>query len=157
FAFPVPLTNSILSSGGTIYYVNPDLKTPYTQSWTLRVQRELARGTVLEVRYVGNKSTHMWHRQNRNETNIIANGFLTEFNHAKANLDINRANGKGATFANNGLPGQFALPIFDAAFGANGTQPALAASSGFASAGFITNLDQGLPVRWRSRWPSPAA
>jgi hypothetical protein len=143
FTFPTSLTTSILSSGGTIYYANPDLKSPYTQSWNLRVQRELARNTVLEVRYVGNKSTHMWHYQNRNETNILENGFLNEFVHAKANLDINRNNGKGATFANSGLAGQFALPIFDAAFGANGTQPALAASSGYTSGGFITNLDQG--------------
>ncbi|MBO0727002.1 MAG: hypothetical protein J2P52_15465, partial [Blastocatellia bacterium] len=30
---------------------------------------------------------------------------------------INQANGKGATFINNGLPGQFALPIFQTAFG----------------------------------------
>src|SRR5205814_161252 len=91
----------------------------------------------------GNSSIHMWHFQNLNEVNIFENGFLPQFKQAQANLTINQANGKGATFVNNGLAGQSPLPIFDTAFGANGTQAALPASSGYASSGFITNLQQG--------------
>jgi hypothetical protein len=35
---------------------------PYVQSWTLSVERELARNTTLEVNYVGTKGTHLLNR-----------------------------------------------------------------------------------------------
>jgi len=141
FSFPVAQSSFSSPQGGSI--VNPDLVSPYTQNWTLSIQRQLTKNTVLEVRYVGNKATHMWHFQNLQETNIFENGFLNEFIQAKKNLDINVANGRGQTFANNSLAGQAALPIFQAAFGALGNQAAVAAGSGFGSAAFITNLTQG--------------
>src|SRR5204863_2543241 len=52
--------------------------------------------------------------------------------------------GKGQTFANNSLAGQAALPIFQAAFGALGNQPALTAAQGFGNSAFILNLNQGV-------------
>ncbi len=124
-------------------YINPNLRSPYTTNWTLGFQRQLARNLVLEARYVGNKSTHIWHYQNMQETNIFENGFLDQFNQAKRNLDINIANGRGNTFVNNNLPGQGALPIFEAAFGALGNQAAVTNAQGFGSAAFIQNLNQG--------------
>jgi hypothetical protein len=63
---------------------------------------------------------------------------------AKKNLDINIANGRGTTFINNNLVGQAALPIFQAAFGALGNQPALTNAQGFGNATFILNLNQGV-------------
>src|SRR5581483_1275104 len=66
-----------------------------------------------------------------------------EFQNAQNNLNINLANGKGSTFQNLGLPGQTALPIFDAAFGPRGTVPAIAAASGYASPSFVANLQTG--------------
>jgi hypothetical protein len=110
------------------------------QNWTVAVQRQLPGNTILEVRYAGNKSTHMWHYQNVSETNIYENGFLKEFQNAQNNLAI--ANGLTLaqltalpaprltvnSFANTGLPGQVPLPIFQQAFGANGSNPALSAS-----------------------------
>jgi hypothetical protein len=86
----------------------------------------------------------MWHYQNLNEVNIFENGFLPQFIQAQQNLSINAANGKGNTFVNNGLAGQAPLPIFDAAFGASGSNAALASSSGYGSSSFITDLQQGL-------------
>ncbi len=124
-------------------YINPDLVSPYVQNWSLGIQRQLTKDITLEVRYVGNKSTHMWHRQNIQETNIFENDFLNEFIQAKRNLDINIANGRGQTFINNNLSGQAALPIFQAAFGALGNQTALSAGQGFGNATFIQNLNQG--------------
>src|ERR1041384_5414313 len=59
FTFPVSLTSTITQSAGTINYVNPELKSPYSQNWNFRVQRALTSGTMIEVRYVGNKSTHV--------------------------------------------------------------------------------------------------
>jgi len=141
FGFPIPQNSFSATVAGN--YINPNLVSPYVQNWSLGIQRQLTKDITLEVRYVGNKSTHLWHRQNIQETNIFENGFLNEFNQAKKNLDINIANGRGQTFINNNLPGQAALPIFQAAFGALGNQSALSAGQGFGNATFIQNLNQG--------------
>src|SRR5262249_54767556 len=109
---------SALSFGNNSFFgMNPNIRQPYVEQWNLGVQREIGNGTVIEARYVGNMSMHSWMSNNLNEVNIFENGFFTEFTHAQANLSINQANGKGATFINSGLPGQFALPIFQTAFG----------------------------------------
>ncbi|HLK64661.1 MAG TPA: carboxypeptidase-like regulatory domain-containing protein [Bryobacteraceae bacterium] len=144
FSFPLPESYFTFSGGNTLYYINPNQVSPYVQNWNVGVQRELPSHVVLEVRYIGNKSTHMWHYQNVNEVNIFENGFLPQFNQAYKNLTINQANGKGNTFVNNGLAGQGAIPIFETAFGANGSQAALSASQGFGNSTFITDLNQGL-------------
>ncbi|HEX3876013.1 MAG TPA: TonB-dependent receptor [Bryobacteraceae bacterium] len=144
FGFPFPESQFALAGGQSLGYVNPDLVSPYVTNWNFGVQRELGSGFVFEARYIGNKTTHAWHYQNMNEANIFENGFLPQFQQAQANLTINQANGKGTTFANSGLPGQGALPIFDAAFGANGSFTPLAASSGYTNSTFITDLQQGL-------------
>lgn len=144
FGYPIPISNYAFTGSQSLYYVNPNLVTPYTTNWNFGVQREIPFKTVLEVRYIGNKSTHMWHYQNIDEVNIFENGFLPQFVQAQKNLSINQANGKGNTFANNGLAGQAATPIFDTAFGANGSFTPLAASSGYANSTFITDLQEGL-------------
>ncbi len=156
FSFPVPVTNYVLNGGLTWQYVNPNLRMPYVQDWNLRFQREIVRGTVISVSYVGNKGTHLYHYQNVNETNTLENGFSNEFVAAQNNLAI--ANGlsvaqmtaqpyvslRTQNFGNQGLPGQVALPIMQTAFGANGSNPALATSSGFGNTSFVTDLQQGL-------------
>ena len=53
----------------------------------------------------------------------------------QANFAINQSNGKGASFANNGLAGQSPLPIFGAVFGT--------AASNYTNSAFITNLQTG--------------
>jgi hypothetical protein len=97
--------------------MDPNLRAPYTINWNFGIQRELMKNTVLEVKNVGTVGHGAWRTSNINEVNIFENGFLQEFKNAQANLTINQANSKGNTFINNGLPGQFALLIFDAAFG----------------------------------------
>jgi hypothetical protein len=154
FTFPMPESLFTFNQGSALGYINPNLVSPYVQNWTLAIQRQLPSHTNLEVRYVGNKSTHLWHYQNMEETNIFENGFLTQFQAAQNNLAI--ANGltlaqltaipaptlKVRNFANTGLPGQVATPIFDAAFGV-GTSNALSSGSGYGNSTFITNLEQG--------------
>lgn len=143
FSFPLAQSAYTFQGNYSGSYVDPNLRSPYVTNWTFGIQRQVSRDTVLEARYVGNKSTHLWHFQNVQETNIFENGFLKEFQQAQQNLAINRANGV-TSFANNGRPGQAPLPIFEAAFGANGSNAALSAGQGFGSSGFITNLDQGV-------------
>jgi hypothetical protein len=142
-SFSPPFPQSLFTfSGNNLSTTLQHLHQPYVTNWSVGIQRELFRGAVLEVRYVGNKGTHVWHGYNLNETNIFENGFLKDFVNAQNNLAINQASGV-ASIANRGLPGQVALPMFESAFGALGSQPALAASAGFANGTFITDLQQG--------------
>jgi hypothetical protein len=142
FTFPMPVS-LFTTFTNSLSITNATLHTPYVQNWSFGIQRQVAPGTLVEVRYVGNRSTHMWSQVNSSETNIFESGFLTDFTTAQKNLAINQANGKGNTFANNGLPGQGAMPIFQAAFGALGSQGALSSGQGFGSSSFITSLQQG--------------
>jgi hypothetical protein len=48
-----PFTGAI-SNGVNVF--DPNLKTPYVQSWTFGIQREIAKNMAVEVRYVGNRS-----------------------------------------------------------------------------------------------------
>ena len=123
--------------GQSEYAMNPNIRLPYVQSWNLGVQRELG-SSVLEVNYVGNLVLHTWLGLNLNEVNIFENGFLQEFKNAQGNLAINQANGKGNTPYNYGLAGEVPLPIFTAAFGANGTNP-----NASDWTGLFTNLTNG--------------
>jgi hypothetical protein len=40
--------------------VNPNLKSPYVQSWNLNVEQELMAAMVLQIGYVGSKGTHIY-------------------------------------------------------------------------------------------------
>jgi hypothetical protein len=131
----VPAANLALS-GNSFYGMNPNIRQPYAEQWNFGIQRQLGSGSALEVRYVGNLALHQWLAYNLNEVNIFENGFLKEFTNAQSNLKINQGNGKGNSFANNGLPGQVPLPIFTAAFGSP-------TSSNFSNSGYITNLQTG--------------
>ena len=111
------LPASTLTFGNSFFAMNPNIRQPYTEQWNFGIERQLNRGSVLEVRYVGNEAQHIWFSENLNEVNIFENGFLNEFKNAQNNEAINQANGKGTSFANNGLAGQVPLPIFAAAFG----------------------------------------
>jgi Carboxypeptidase regulatory-like domain len=95
--------------------MNPHIGQPYIQSWNVGLQRELGKSNAIEVRYVGNHGVHEWVGENLNEVNIFESGFLQQFKAAQTNLAINQTNGI-TSFANNGLGGQQATPIFDAAF-----------------------------------------
>jgi hypothetical protein len=103
--------------GSSEYAINPHIRLPYVQSWNFGIQRELG-ASALELNYVGNLTLHSWLGMPLNEINIFENGFLTEFKNAQSNLAINQLNGKGTTPFNFGLPGQVALPILTAAYGA---------------------------------------
>ena len=140
FAFPLP--ESLFTFTRGFSGVNPDIRTPFVFNWNIGMQRELWNGTAVEARYVGNHGFHVWREYDINEVNIFENGFVDEFKKAQRNLDINVANGLTG-FASNGLPGQSALPILDTAFGARGSQAALAAASGYTNGTFITLLQQG--------------
>jgi len=121
--------------GNSFWGMNPNLQMPYVQQWNLGFQRQLGSGSAIEVRYVGNLSLHQWLSYNVNEVNVVENGFLKEFQSAQNNLRINQQNGRGASFANNGLAGQAALPIMSGAFGT--------AAANFTNSTYVNNLVNG--------------
>ncbi len=75
---------------------SPDLRIGYVQSWTFGIQREIARDTVFEARYVGNRAKKLTRLWSINEINTIENGFANEFRLAQANLIANNASGIAA-------------------------------------------------------------
>jgi hypothetical protein len=138
-----PLTAPISASG---YAFDPKLKTPYTESWTFGIQREVARNLAVEVRYVGNRFLQNWqaYNLNLNENNIVENGLLNEFKLAQANLQANIAAGKGNTFAFTGAPGTSPLPItlayFSGAPAAQANDALRYTSTNFTSSAFVNTL-----------------
>jgi hypothetical protein len=61
FPGTVPLTNC-----STQNTVAPNLATPYIQTWSMGMQRELSHNLMVEVSYVGTKGTKLYERQDLN-------------------------------------------------------------------------------------------
>jgi hypothetical protein len=63
----------------TILAADSGLKQPYVQNWNASLGREIRRGLILDVRYVGSKGTKLLRGTNINEVNIFENGILNAF------------------------------------------------------------------------------
>jgi hypothetical protein len=135
----VQATNSV-----NVY--DPNIKIPYSQSWTFGIQRELGQNTAIEFRYVGARNLRGWTTYDLNsvEFNIAENGLLNEFKLAQANLQANKAAGRGNTFAYTGAPGTSPLPITLAFFSGRPASDAGApgnyTSTNFTNATFLNAL-----------------
>ncbi|MCS6951913.1 MAG: carboxypeptidase-like regulatory domain-containing protein [Bryobacterales bacterium] len=131
-SFPVSQrANFIANTGANLWEFDPRLRTPYVLGWHLSVQRELWNRITIEGRYIGNHAVKLFRSWSLNELDFANNGLLQEFRNAQRNLAIGRT-----SFANQGLPGQVPLPIFERLFAG------LSAASGFANSTFITQLNQ---------------
>ncbi|HEY6336959.1 MAG TPA: TonB-dependent receptor [Candidatus Sulfotelmatobacter sp.] len=135
---------TFLNSGPGVNGIQSNIRQPYTESWNLGIQRQLGESRALEVRYVGSRSLRQWIPIPTDEINIFENGFLTQFKGAQTNLAINNASGNSnfaGSFANNGLSGQQAIPIFVAAF--SGEKPGTNGPSDYTNTNFTTQLQTG--------------
>jgi hypothetical protein len=121
-------------NAGGVAAIAPNIKQPYTESWTLGYQRQISKASAIEIRYVGNRTIHDWLNLNYNEINGLNNGFLQDFQAAQRNLAINAAAGKANDFTP--YAGGQATPILSAAF-AGGS------ASNFKNAQYITYLKNG--------------
>jgi hypothetical protein len=102
---------------GDIHVFDPNLQTPYAQTWTAGWQRKLGTNYAAEIRYVGTRADQLWTDFNFNEVNIVENGFLDEFRLAQQNLRANVAAGRGEHFRYAGPgTGTVPLPIYLAYF-----------------------------------------
>ncbi|MFN2597396.1 MAG: carboxypeptidase regulatory-like domain-containing protein [Pyrinomonadaceae bacterium] len=132
--FTMPITdrtNFLANPNNSLWAIDPNLRTPYVQQWSIGFEREITHNMAFEVRYVGNHAIKLWRANNFNEVNIFENGFLQEFLNAQKNLAA-----RGGTSFAPGCAGCVALPIFDKFFAG------LAASSGYTNSTFISNLTQ---------------
>jgi len=136
-----PIASSVSNS---VNAFDPNLQTPYAQTWTTGIQRQVSRNSAVEFRYVGSRHLDGYTTYNYNELNIVENGFLSEFRKAQANLQANIAGGKGASFAYTGIPGTSPLPTYLAFFsglnGASVNDPAKYTSANFTNATFVNPL-----------------
>ncbi len=71
----IPLTDR----SQTIQVLDNGLRTPYTQNWNVSLGREVAKGVLLDVRWVGSKGTRLVRGTNVNEVNIFENGIADAF------------------------------------------------------------------------------
>jgi hypothetical protein len=149
-----PLTDfPYVAITGSVSVFDPKIRVPYTQSWSLGLQREISKDMALEVRYVHNVNLQQWVTYNINEVNIVENGFLEEFKRAQGNLQANRAAGRGNNFRYFGPgTGTSPLPTYLAYFSGapNGIKPdpnlASSYTSGlFANTGFVNPLAANNP------------
>jgi len=78
-----PAAGSVNGEGVVwISNIAPHFGVPYNQQWSLGVQQEILRDTVLEVSYVGSKGTHLLRTRNLNQATT-------------PNLDVERGNAGG--------------------------------------------------------------
>ncbi|MBZ5496278.1 MAG: carboxypeptidase-like regulatory domain-containing protein [Acidobacteriia bacterium] len=124
---------------------DPDLKTPYTMTWSFGIQRELSKDMAIEVRYMATRSLQSYSTYNLNERNIVENGLLNEFKLAMANLQANIAAGKGNTFkyygpGTNTSPLPISLAYFSGYSSSQAGDATKYTSSNFSSSTYVNTL-----------------
>jgi len=81
---PSALAQPTAYSDASVTAVDPSLSTPKTNMWSLSIQREVARRTVVEATYIGRRAYNLMGAYNVNQAEIFSNGFLQAFNTVKA-------------------------------------------------------------------------
>lgn len=94
---PVPaiFTPPPFTRQGRAYAYDENIHTPYTQGWSLRIQRQVAKDWYVQAAYVGNHTTGEWRAINYDQIEIRKNGFLDGFLAAQRNLAANGNPNKG--------------------------------------------------------------
>jgi hypothetical protein len=124
------------SNFGTVSLLDPNLQVPKSYEYNLGIQRNIGFGSVIEIRYVGNRSDELIRSIDYNQLNIRDTGFLADFQRAQQNCRL-----QGATLAN--PTGDTRDPLFrctNAAFNPAiaGSQP-LPVFSQLVSGGLLNN------------------
>jgi hypothetical protein len=79
-----PITNFF----GTVWAIDPKLQIPKVEQYSVGIQREFFGNMALEVRYVGTRSNSLIRGIDYNQVDIFNNGFLSDFERARANLAL---------------------------------------------------------------------
>ena len=92
--------------------VDPNLNRPHVQQYSVGIQHDF-KGTLLEVRYVGNHVVGAYRAFDFNQVQIVQNGFLADFQRAQTNgLLAFKANGIFNPNYNANIPGSQPLTVF---------------------------------------------
>ncbi len=83
-ASPTEFLQPPASSSTLITVMDPEFQTPMTHAWAISYQRELFRGTLFEIAYVGRRAEHLFGAYDANQVKFRDNGFLDAFNIVKA-------------------------------------------------------------------------
>ena len=95
--FPEPtfprtyLENNALGVGnffGTVFAIDPNLKTPRVEQYSVGIQREIWGDMAVELRYVGTRSSNLARGVDLGQIDIMSNGFLSDFLRAQNNLRL---------------------------------------------------------------------
>ncbi|MBP6003409.1 MAG: carboxypeptidase regulatory-like domain-containing protein [Pyrinomonadaceae bacterium] len=143
-AFTVPPRSWLLNNApgignyfGTVFATDPNLKSPRVDQYSVGFQREFFGNTAFEIRYVGSRSGNLVRGIDINQMDIIGNGFLADFERARANFALT-----GNAFC--ATAGCQALTIFQSGAGAPGRLGV--GTGGLALATFNNNLAGGTPA-----------
>ncbi|HEU0121464.1 MAG TPA: TonB-dependent receptor [Bryobacteraceae bacterium] len=94
--------------------VNPNLRTPYVQQYSLGIQQNI-KETIVEIRYVGNHAVKQYRAFDLNQVNINVPGYMDSFKNAYNNGLLAQAAGRGFDPAYNAtVAGSKPVPFFDA-------------------------------------------
>ncbi len=64
---------------------DPNQRTPFVHQWNFSIQREVSRGLVVELAYVGSHGEHMFRMMNANQA-IVTSAFLDSFRQAQGGV-----------------------------------------------------------------------
>jgi hypothetical protein len=113
--YQVPITaadNYANDPFSVIGSVDPNLHRPYVQQYSIGIERDI-KGTVLEIRYVGNHTVGAYRAFDFNQVNVNAGGFLQDFQRAESNGFLAQtATGVFNPAYNAAIPGSQKLTVF---------------------------------------------
>jgi Carboxypeptidase regulatory-like domain len=114
-AYQVPIqtsANYVNDPFNVLAMVDPNLHRPYVQQYSVGIQHDF-KGTVLEVRYVGNHVVGAYRAFDFNQVQIVQNGFLADFLRARNNAFLAQTAGRGFNPSfNASIPGSQPLTVF---------------------------------------------
>jgi hypothetical protein len=135
-AFQIPTTyaaNYANDPTNALGLINPHLKTPYVQEWSLGIQQKI-KNTIVEARYVGNHGVQEIRAFDFNQVQFNNAGFLADFLRAQSNGFLAQA--RTGTFNpayNRSIPGSQVLTVF----------PQLASSGSFNDPNVLADISEG--------------
>ncbi|HEY3838434.1 MAG TPA: hypothetical protein VGL72_17765, partial [Bryobacteraceae bacterium] len=135
-AFQIPTTyadNYANDPTNALGLINPHLKTPYVQEWSIGLQQKI-KNTIVEARYVGNHGVQEIRAFDFNQVQFNNAGFLADFLRAQSNGNLALA--RTGTFNpayNRNIPGSQVLTVF----------PLLAGGGSFNDSNVLADISEG--------------
>jgi hypothetical protein len=78
--------NALAPGANVAFLIDPNLQLPRVEQYNFGIQRNIGWKSVLEIRYVGNRSHELIRTVDLNQVDIRNNGFLSDYIRARSNL-----------------------------------------------------------------------